>query len=329
MVAVLGLVGCVNPNGPSARTIEPVGNEQAPSDNPFVNAKLWLDPHSVPRALAQRWKNDRPEDAAAMAKIAPHPTAAWIGDWTTDVGNYMRRHVTKAAARDLVPLYVLYNIPKRDCGQYSAGGASAAGEYRAWISKVASGIGGRKAVVILEPDGLPLLKKCLSPEDQKERTGLIKYAVATLAAQGRTYVYLDAGHSDWVPADEMAVRLRDAGIAQATGFALNTSNYKRTEDLIAYGKRVSALVGNKPFVIDTGRNGNGPPDAQGDTEASWCNPDGRALGTPPTAETGDPLVHAFLWVKPPGESDGTCNGGPRAGVFWEAYALGLAKRAKY
>ena len=30
-----------------------------------------------------------------------------------------------------------------------------------------------------------------------------------------------------------------------------------------------------------------------------------------------------------GESDGTCNKGPRAGVFWPEYARGLAKRAKW
>jgi len=32
-------------------------------------------------------------------------------------------------------------------------------------------------------------------------------------------------------------------------------------------------------------------------------------------------------VKHPGESDGTCNGGPTAGTFWTDYAIGLAQRA--
>jgi endoglucanase len=32
-------------------------------------------------------------------------------------------------------------------------------------------------------------------------------------------------------------------------------------------------------------------------------------------------------VKPPGESDGECNGGPAAGRWWPEYALGLAQRA--
>ncbi|MET0953525.1 MAG: hypothetical protein ABWX57_09565 [Aeromicrobium sp.] len=29
------------------------------------------------------------------------------------------------------------------------------------------------------------------------------------------------------------------------------------------------------------------------------------------------------WVKHPGESDGTCNGGPAAGLWWRAGALAL------
>jgi endoglucanase len=75
------------------------------------------------------------------------------------------------------------------------------------------------------------------------------------------------------------------------------------------------------FVIDTSRNGKGPKGTR------WCNPPGRGLGAPPTTETGNPLVDAFLWIKTPGESDGECNGAPKAGQWWPRYALGLARRA--
>jgi endoglucanase len=44
--------------------------------------------------------------------------------------------------------------------------------------------------------------------------------------------------------------------------------------------------------------------------------------------TGNPLVDALLWVKIPGESDGKCHHGPRAGRWWPSYALGLAERAR-
>jgi endoglucanase len=67
----------------------------------------------------------------------------------------------------------------------------------------------------------------------------------------------------------------------------------------------------KHFVVDTSRNGQGPwnPPANhppGDPQ-DWCNPPDRGLGLPPTANTGKPLVDAYLWVKIPGESDGQCN----------------------
>ncbi len=96
---------------------------------------------------------------------------------------------------------------------------------------------------------------------------------------------------------------------------------------VAYGRRLSALVGGKPFVIDTRGNGNGPY-AEGDPARTWCNPPGRALGAPPTRTTGDPPVAAFLWIKRPGESDGECRGGHRAGEWFDAYALELARNAR-
>ena len=84
------------------------------------------------------------------------------------------------------------------------------------------------------------------------------------------------------------------------------------------GQRISALVGGKHFIIDTSRNGVGG-------NGEWCTTRGRALGALPTTRTGNVLVDAFLWVKQPGESDGTCNGGPKAGRWWPEYALELAR----
>ena len=48
----------------------------------------------------------------------------------------------------------------------------------------------------------------------------------------------------------------------------------------------------------------------------------------PTTQTGLPLVDGYLGVKTPGESDGPCNGGPRAGQWWPEYALGLSRTAE-
>ena len=76
----------------------------------------------------------------------------------------------------------------------------------------------------------------------------------------------------------------------AKRFALNTFNFRTTDELIEYGTKISKRL---HFVIDTSRE----------------------------------QVDAFLWIKRPGESDGSCNGGPPAGHSWPDYALGLIERA--
>lgn len=255
-----------------------------------------------------------------MDKIAARSSAEWFGDWNSDIRAAVDARVSTIAADGALPVLVAYNIPLRDCAGYSAGGASSPDGYRSWIRQFAAGIGTRRAVVILEPDALAALD-CLTAEDRATRVALLKDAVDVLSAQGRTSTYIDAGNSAWIGVPEMAQRLAGAGIAKARGFALNVSNFRWTSESTTYGRAVSDAVGGKPFVVDTSRNGLGPtPDGQ------WCNPDGRALGPTPAAAP-EPRVDAFLWIKAPGESDGTCNGGPSAGAWWGDYALGLAQRA--
>ncbi len=307
------------------------GEFKKPGENPFAGAKWYVSEYSnavTHMKMAERAGNA--QDAALLRKIADYGGADWVGDWTAYVGDWVRRQTTAITNAGALPLYVAYNLPNRDCGQYSAGGAETGEAYKAWITDFARGINDRKAVVILEPDGLGLLEGCLSPEDQAARLELYQFAVETFNTLPHTYVYIDAGHSAWMPADVAAERLERAGVDKAQGFALNTSNYRATDELVAYGKEVSALVGGKHFVIDTSRNGNGPPTVDDPkSEQSWCNPPGRALGSPPTTATAAPIVDAYLWLKKPGESDGECNGGPKAGEWWQEQALELARNAKF
>jgi len=299
-------------------------------ENPFRGACWALDSESNARRLADAWKTSKPEDAALMEKIAGNPAAAWMGNWNSDIERDVLGYVKKRTGAGGLPVMVFYNLPYRDCGGHSGGGAGSAENYRKWIRAAADGIGSRRAVVVLEPDALPMLKKCLSAEQQKERLELVKFAVQTLMALPGTGVYLDAGHSSWLPAAEIAPILRAAGIDQTDGFALNVSNYQANDRLIAYGHELSAMLGGKHFVIDTARNGNGATVSKGENDDSaWCNPSGRALGVPPTTATGDPLIDAFYWFKRPGESDGPCNKGPAAGEWWTEQALELARNAKW
>ena len=72
------------------------------------------------------------------------------------VQELVRVTMLEARARPMcrAPVLVVYDIPGRDCAQYSAGGALDEADYEAWISAFAAGIGSSSAVVILEPDAL-------------------------------------------------------------------------------------------------------------------------------------------------------------------------------
>ena len=295
----------------------------APAANPFAGAHPYADPSSSARRAADARRSVDPVGAAALDKIAQSSAADWYGDWNPAdaLAATVADRVAVVTASGALPVLVAYDIPHRDCGSYSAGGAADATAYRRWIGQLALGIGTRKAVVVLEPDALPQMD-CLNSADQQERTGLLSAAVDTLAALPATSVYLDSGGATWQPASTMAPRLLAAGAGRARGFSLNVSGFTSTGPNLVYGREVSRLLGGKHFILDSSRNGLG----DGDT---WCNPAGRALGVRMTTATAEPLADAFTWIKAPGESDGSCGGGPAAGQFWVDYAIGLALRASY
>jgi endoglucanase len=293
----------------------------AGGESPFGGRALFVDPDSNAARQAEEWRSTRPADAAMMDRIAAQAQADWFGDWNDHIRRSVDARVSQIATAGALPVLVAYNIPLRDCGGYSSGGARSPRAYRKWIRRLARGLGRTPAAVVLEPDALAAID-CLKPKRRRTRLRLLAKAVRVLDSRGAS-VYLDAGHSAWQPAERMAKRLRRAGVRRARGFALNVSNFQSTEDEVAYGRRIASETGGKSFVVDVSRNGLGPtPDLE------WCNPPGRALGGPPSTATAAP-VDALLWIKPPGESDGECNGGPAPGLWWPEYALGLAQRAPW
>lgn len=312
--------------------------------------------------IADLHRQGRTADAALVQSMIETPSAVWFtGGSPSDVER--RVAATLAEAGDAVPVLVAYNVPGRDCAQYSVGGAATGDDYRAWIQAFSAGIGDHRVIVILEPDGLALQPTDCGQPDTYDRVSLIRGAVDTIrAANPAAAVYLDAGHSAWHGIAEMAGRLVSAGVAGASGFYLNASNYQPTPDLIRYGTSISSCVGQlreggdcasapnpastaalPSFVIDTSRNGQGPwspPTGVYTDPQEWCNPPGRGLGLRPTLDTGGPRVDAYLWIKIPGESDGLCLRGtegpgdpargvvdPAAGQWFPEMALELARNA--
>jgi endoglucanase len=348
--------------------------------------------------------------AFQVAALVSTPSAAWFtGGSPEEVEDAVRQTMTAAAREHRVPVLVAYNVPFRDCAQYSAGGAVDTASYQAWIDGFARGIGDGRAVVVLEPDALGIIPynttldggaewcRPTITDDQGnsvpapgaspvERYSQLNYAVDGLAKQApKASVYLDAGHTAWNSVGEAAYRLVQAGVMRTRGFFLNVSNYQPTPQLDQYGTWIAKCIyyanndaeggwrlghygycasqyypaspndystwaltdqwyadnvdnaANPPadpsllahFVVDTSRNGQGPFNAAsyalapynqpasavaGLNAGSWCNPPGAGAGLRPTADTGVPLADAYLWVKRPGESDGSCDiaGGARA-----------------
>lgn len=319
--------GSGTPTGVSRADQSPLSEASAVA-NPLAGKTFYLDPDNPARQQAAQWTaQQRAADAQAIRRIGDRPVAHWLagGDTTADVDAYL----TKAAAAGHVPVLVAYNIPNRDCGSYSAGGAGSPDAYRAWIRGVVAGLKGRPAVVIVEPDAVAhAVDGCKGK--QEERFGLLRDAVAALKSSANSLVYVDAGHPAWIgDIPRLADALKKSGVMGADGFSLNVSNFIRTPENLAYGDRLSAALDGRRFVVDTSRNGAGPaggPEISGGP--SWCNPPGRVLGSAPTTDTGHPKADALLWVKRPGESDGACRPGePAAGQWWPDYALDLAKRS--
>ena len=290
--------------------------------NPLAGMPFYVDPISAAMVAA---KNADPPNPTLTA-IANTPQAYWLDQAfpIATVTGTVSRYVGAAQAAGSMPVLAIYAIPHRDCGSFAAGGFASGAEYSRWIDAIASGLGSMPAAIILEPDALNMAD-CLSAEGRQERFALIRNAVDVLTRDPAAAVYIDAGHSRWSSAEEIAARLNQVGVSRARGFSLNTTNYYTTEEEIGYGEAVSALTGGAHYVIDTSRNGVGPAP---ESPLNWCNPGGRALGTRPTTATAGAHADAYLWVKRVGESDGSCDRGePRAGLFVSQFAIELARNA--
>lgn len=295
--------------------VDPATIRLVDESNPLAGRPFYVDPISGAKAAAK--------SNPALTALANTPTAYWLDEAFSSPAGTVARYAGAAQAAGATPVFALYAIPHRDCGSFAAGGFSTAAGYRQWIDSVASGLGSMPAAIILEPDAIAMAD-CLSADQQQERFGLLGYAVDALTRDPAAAVYIDGGHSRWLSADVLAARLNQVGVSRARGFSLNTANYYTTEEEIGFGDAVSGMTGGAHYVIDTSRNGAGPAGGTLD----WCNPGGRALGVAPTTATASPNVDAYLWVKRPGESDGSCDRGePPAGHFVSSYAIELVQNA--
>ena len=257
----------------------------------------------------------------SVAKIFDQPVAFWYGAKKNKNANKnLDKSLKRLLKRTLpaLPYFVLYNLPNRDIGQYSKGGASDATEYILFLQEFCRGIKDHSPIIIYEPDALPHTTHMTATEAQY-RINLMKEGIDVITEESNALVYVDIGHSNWLDPKEAAELIQSVSNDRVRGFSVNVSNYRSTKESVEWALKICEYNKNWNFVIDTSRNGNGPHGND------WCNPPGRHVGEVPTCNTGEEKCDAFLWIKIPGESDGTANGGPRAGKFWPEMATELIK----
>lgn len=257
---------------------------------------------------------------AATEYLAAQPTAYWLTpeqDPPGTAGSTTASLLAQARDQNAALAIVIYGLPERDCGNHSAGGLSPE-DYRSWVREIGKALSGApdlEKIVILEPDSLSLATECGNLDD---RVTELKTAVEALDAPA-TWIYLDGGHSGWHSPTEAASLISAVGANdRIRGFATNVSNYQPSYDEFEYAHAVSEHLGGLHAIIDTSRNGAGTAGSE------WCNPRGQRVGDA-GGTYGDDVVDTNLWVKPPGESDGPCNGGPAPGIWWPAGAIELTR----
>jgi endoglucanase len=264
----------------------------APLQHPFRGARLFVDDQTA----GARWQ--REHGAGWLDPITSRPQARWLNG-PKDLAKLPALAASARRQRALLVL-VAYYLPGRGCSA-SGQGAPTSRDYRRWIERLIEHLGSTRAAIVVEPDAVAA--DCFDAR----RAILLNHTVRRLANAGQ-YVYLDAGHARWRSTGEMAQRLLRAGIQYAQGFSVNVANRQTTRQSYQWGRELSDLLGRREFVIDTSRNGLGPPPDDPDRDDEWCNPRRQGLGQAPTTRTTTPGLAALLWIKLPGESDGICGG---------------------
>lgn len=337
--------------------------------NPLAGKRQFIDceqghlrgaaPYSVWPSL---WKYQRAGDArrvALLRKIANVPQVKWLaGDGLRPrpdraLGNYVanvvrppwggascaRRLSGPEAANDRYvgdyPVFAIRMLQHERCSRrYDGGGPwnrARGGLYRPWIEAFIRGLNpiGRRAGVIVEPDGLAVIPKCLSRRAGRQRLALMRWVTKRLGREPAITTYIDIGSSSWLRRGQALRLLKRSGVRRIRGFALNTTHFNHTRHELRYGNWLARKLGGKRYVVNTAENGRGAIEGP----KSFCNPRNAGLGTIPTTRTGSRYADAYLWISRPGLSSNghggqtQCGIGPGGNVFWEPKAFWEARQA--
>jgi cellulose 1,4-beta-cellobiosidase len=257
-------------------------------------------------------------------KVKYVPTAAWLA-WE-GAPNEVPQYLDEAGSKTVV--FVLYMIPTRDCNaNASAGGTANIDKYKSYVDKIYNTINkypNSRIVMILEPDTIGNLvtannANCRNVQNMHKQA--LSYAISKFGTQSNVRVYLDAAHGAWLNphADKTAQVIKEilnnAGNGKLRGISTNVSNYQSVASEYKYHQNLNRALENLgvrglKFIVDTSRNG---ANVEGAFNASgtWCNFKGAGLGERPKGNPNPgsmPLLDAYMWIKTPGEADGSSQG---------------------
>ncbi len=367
---------------PKPVPVTPATTPAAPAINPFADARLFVNPEYT-KAI-EALVPAHPAEGELLKKLSVVPTAIWLSaiadtkDAPHDLDLALQQQ--KAGGKPVITTFVVYNLPNRDCNAAASAGelpATPEGEaryQRDYIDVIAAAFAAhpdQRIAAILEPDSVGNLitnlanPKCQAAEGIYKRG--IAYAISKLSLPN-VFLYIDAAHSGWLGWPKNLVKTGPVfkeiltmagGPDRIRGFATDVSNYNPAKDptnpkrdphaaasdelgyIADLNKALEAEgITGKGFIVDTSRDGKAYIRS---SNGSWCNVKGAGLGERPQAAPA-PLVDAYLYVKPPGESDGTADakatrfdqncasddaspGAPEAGKMFEPYLIDLLKNA--
>lgn len=365
------------PQATPVPTAPPAGNPFAGRDfyaNPYYSSEVHtLAMPSLPASL-----KPAATAAANVGSFVWMDTRAKVPSMDTYLADIKAKN---AAGANLMGTFVVYNLPDRDCAALASNGElklaeNGANIYRTdYIDRIAAIIQKYPDVKInlaIEPDSLANMvtnmgvPKCSNAAPFYR--DLTAYALEKLNF-ANVDMYLDGGHAGWLgweanigPAAKLYAQVyKAAGSPRGVrGLVTNVSNYNAFRaascPAITQGNRncdeerfinsfapmLRAEGFPAHFIVDTGRSGKQPTEQQ--AWGDWCNVRGAGFGIRPTTNTDNPLVDAFVWVKPGGESDGTSNQSsnrydgfcgkdsafkpaPEAGTWFQAYFEMLLQNA--
>lgn len=269
--------------------------------------------------------------------LLKYGVATWVSDRIVngDASSTVQELVTSCPEDSRLSV-VLYALPNKDCSAgFSNGNASivTGDDYAAFVTELADLIGDRKVLYVLEPDAVGLIVSggCAIESDYQ---GNLTTAVSLLSTNPNAEIYVDVGYwtlSTNESAAQVAKVVKELSRnGTVKGITLNTSNYRPTPELVELCSNFQAAINSTDMhcIIDTSRNYQS--EYSNATSSEWCNSRYGGIGIPPTDDTGYDNIDYFLYIKPPGESDGYCTNqssdalrGPEAGTFYYEHFIKL------